>query len=186
MAGICEAHAAGEHYYLVVAVYALFFGVLKSEERAADEGLAELVAEVRSAVGSFNEDVGRRLIEPFALLDSLFAGTHIVGDAWVRSHVHGSARQRKAGTSAAEAVADFAAATRCRAVKWFYRCGEVVSLCLERYHGVDSALGEERRLVAAHGRELECFRSFYESHIIFIGRYETFGVDLAGALDELE
>ena len=66
-----EAYTASQHYHLVIAVFALrsvriMFRVLECLERAADQGLAELVAEVGRSVGGFDQYLRGRLVQPFA------------------------------------------------------------------------------------------------------------------------
>ncbi len=70
--GCCIAYTSGKHDHLVVGIHFAVFIVLECQEGAADEGLTELVAEIRSAVRGFDEDFGGSLIKPGARVHHKF------------------------------------------------------------------------------------------------------------------
>lgn len=101
-------------------------------------------------------------------------------------HVDGGSCDGEASPASAEAVADFAAAARGRAVEWLDGGGEVVGLGLEGNYGFERALLEVVGAVGVDGGELAHAGPLYEGHVVLIGGDEAVGVLLRGALDELE
>ena len=114
-----EADAASQHDDLVVA-QGFLFAMLKGQQAAVDEGLAELVAEVGGTIGGLDENLFRCLIQPLARLDVLLPFTALLR-ARIGSHINGSARQRQTALTAGQTVANLAAATS--------------SCTIERLHG---------------------------------------------------
>ena len=181
----CVAHAAGKHYHLVIGIHAAVLVVLEGEQRAADERLAEFVAEVRGAVRGLDQDLGRGLIEPHAGIHHqlpvvLGAQTRVGG------HVYGCAGDGERGLAAPETVADLAAGAGGSAIEGLHGGGEVVGLCLERDHGVEILHLEVVGSVGVDGVELVYRGTLEEGHIIFVSAHKAVGALLRGAFDQFE
>ena len=71
--------------------------MLEGEHRAADEGLAKLIAEVGGTIGGLDEDVFGRLVEPLAHRENVFPVAFavtlavVVEQTGIGGHVDGSA-----------------------------------------------------------------------------------------------
>ena len=84
-------HTTGQHDDLVVGIFlglALFL-VFKSEDRAANQGLAKLVSEVRSSVAGLDQNLFRGLVQPFSNGKNLFPFASFLGTG-IAGHVHRS------------------------------------------------------------------------------------------------
>src|SRR5688572_26723375 len=60
-----ETDTSGQHDDFIEAVFFVALKVFEGKQASADEGLAELVAEVGGAVGGFDKNFLRCLVEPF-------------------------------------------------------------------------------------------------------------------------
>ncbi len=177
--------AAGLHDDLVVAVLAPLLLVLEGEQRAADERLAELVAEVAGAVRRLDEDVLRSLVKPGALLHPLLPvapsfGTRIGG------HVDRGARHGESALAARDAVADFAAGSGRGAVERLHGGGEVVGLGLDGDDALEILHLEVVGAVVRGRRELLGHGALQKGAVVLVGRSHPIGVALGGPFDELE
>ena len=130
-----------------------------------------------------DEDFFRRLIEPLARLDVLLPVAALLR-AGIGGHVNGCARQWQTALTTSQAVADFAAATRGRAVERLNRGREVVRFGFQRNHCLDGFDLESRGLVRLGGSELLHLGTEDERHVVLVCRHEAVRVHLRGLLDE--
>ena len=159
--------------------------MLEGKHRTADKRLAELVAEIRSAVGGFDENIERGLVQPGTFLDRFLPGTTGFA-AGVGSHVHRRSSQRQRALSTGQTVADLAAATGSCPVERLDGGGKVVRFGLDRDDGFDVRNGILRGLVPALGGELFDGGPGEESDVVLVGRDDIVVLLLGGAFDQFE
>ena len=176
------AHTAGEHDHFVEGVVLAIFGVLEGEHRTGDEGLAELVAEVRSTVGSLREDLAGRLVKPGASRHIVLPRTLIV-QAGIGRHVDRRAGNGQRTDTTSHTVADFTARTGRSTVERLDRRGEVVRFGLDGDDTLDVANHKIVGRVVTGGRKLLHHRAFGERHVVFVGRKDTVRIFFRGAFD---
>ena len=176
------AHTAGKHYHFVEGIVLAIFGVLEGEHRTGNEGLAELVAEVRCAVGSLGEDLARRLVKPGASRHIVLPRTLIV-QAGISRHVDRRAGNGQRTDTTSHAVADFTARTGRSAVERLDRRGEVVRFGLDGDDTFDVANHEIVGRVVTRGRKLLHHGAFGERHVVFVGRKDAVRIFFRGAFD---
>ena len=176
------AHTAGEHDHFVEGIVLTIFGVLEGEHRTGDEGLAELVAEVRSAVGSLREDLARRLVKPGASRHIVLPRTLIV-QAGIGRHVDRRAGNGQRTDTTSHTVTDFTARAGRSAVERFDSRGEVVRFGLDGDDTLDVANHEIVGSVVTRGRKLLHHGAFGERHVVFVGREDAVRIFFRGAFD---
>ena len=180
-------HAAGQHDHFVVAVLLAVLRVLEGKHGTRDEGLPELISEVRRAVGGLDEDLLRRLVEPGARGEAVgrLGGRRGERGA-IGCHVDCRAGYRPRTHAAAHAVAYFAARTRGRAVERFHGGGEVVCLGLDGDDAVDVGHGEVVGRGVVLRSELLDARAFGKRHVVLVGRDYLMRIFLRGFLNHRE
>ena len=134
------AHAASQHNHLVVSIFcrlcaaAALFLMLERQHRAADQRLSELVTEVRGSVRRLDQNLLRRLVQPFADGQDVLPVTGrlvVIGQSRIGCHIDSRSGYRPRAGATAHAVADLTARSRGSTVEWLYRRGEVVRLGLQ-------------------------------------------------------
>ena len=162
------ADTARQHDDLVVAILLSVLLMLKGEERAGDEGLSELVAEVGSTVGGFDENLLGRLIEPLSHGQDVLPATSFF-KARIGSHIDCRSRDGEASRSTTHAVTDFAAGAGAGAVEGFDGGGEVVGFGFERNHALHVFHSEPvGHAVLGRGEHLDG-GTLGEGYVVFIG-----------------
>ena len=160
--------------------------VFESQHRTADQRLAELVAEVRGAIGSLDEYLLGSLVEPGATGRGIHLPAAKLVGTGIGSHIYSCAGYRQRCLAAAQTVAYLASRAGGRAVEGLYCSGEIVSLRLQGDYGLDFFLLKEIRLVGIDGGKLLYFGTLDESHIVFVSRHQGVGIDLRSLLYQLE
>ena len=183
------ANTSGEHHDLVIAVLALgavgiLFSVLKGLEGAADEGLAELVAEVGGTVGCLDKNLRRGLVQPLAGRTGLPFAAAV--DAWVGGHVDGGTGYGEGTLAASDTVAYLSSAAGGRSVERLYGGGEIVGLGLQRDDGLDLLFLEEAGLGGRSGVEEPELGTLDEGAVVLVCGDDAAGIDRRGLLYQLE
>ena len=130
------AHTAGQHDYFVISILLTVFRMFESEHRTGDEGLSELVTEIRSAVRGFDKDLLGRLIKPLAGRHGALPRTPAV-KARIGRHVDRRSGYWPRADTAAHTVADFPARSGRCSVERLDGCREIVCLCFQRNDALD-------------------------------------------------
>ena len=128
------AHTASEHDDLVVSVFLLTLLMLESEDGAADEGLTELVTEIRGTIRGLGQNLLWCLVQPLAHGKDVLpiaGSTIIVMEARIGCHINCCTRNRPRADAPTHTVADFTACACCGTIKRLNRCGEVMRLSLQ-------------------------------------------------------
>ena len=159
--------------------------MLEGKQGSGDEGLSKFIAEIRSPVGGFDEDVEGRLVEPGAGGQRLLPGA-FAAQAGVGSHIHRRAGQWQRAFPPRHAVADLTAGAGRSPVEGLYCGGEVVRLRFEGDDRLVLLLFIRAGPVGCAGCKLLHLRAAHEGHIIFISRDDAVGVGLGGLFDEGE
>ena len=156
--------------------------MLKRQHGAADERLSELVAEVAGAVGSLDEDLFGRLVEPFAHGQNVLPVATAV-DARIGGHVDCRTCDGPRACATAHTVANFTAGACSSTVEGLYGGGEVVGLGLQGNHTLDVFHLEvvAGRLVF-RGKLLDG-GALSEGHVVLVGRKYLVGVLLRRLLN---
>ena len=181
--GFGKTDTACQHDHFVVAVSFIALLMFECQQAAIDQRLSEFVAEVGGTIGSFDQYFFRIMIEPFAGLDTVFPFLAFILTP-VRGHIHRCSRQRPAGFSACQTVADFATAPRRGSVKGFNGCREVMSFRFQRQNGIDVFDLKKIRFVLCGRRKLFDLRPYDKSHIVFIGRNQVIRIFFGGFFDQ--
>ena len=197
VAACTVAHTACQHDNLVVgiALPATMLLVLERQYGAADQGLAELVAEVAGTVGCLDQYLLGCLVEPFSHGQEFlpFAGTAVVLCAQivvlqtgVGGHVHRCACYWHGAYATAHTVAYFAATAGGGSVERLHGGGEVVRLGFKRDNAVHLLNPVEVRFGMVGRCEQLHLWAAAEGHVVLVGRQYMVGVLLRGLLDHLE
>ena len=159
--------------------------MFESEYATVDEGLAELVAEVGSAVGGLDEDFLGGLVQPLARLCVVFPAAVLFG-TWIRGHIDGRTCQWQAGLTTCQTVANLSASACGSAIERLHGSGEVMCLSLQRDDGVDAFDLEVTGLILPERGELFHTGTQYKGHVVLVSRHQSVRVGGGSLLDEGE
>ena len=101
--------------------------MFKGQHTSVDQRLAELVAEVRGAVGGLDEDLLRGLVKPLARCCPLLPAT-VVFRAGIRGHIDSRTRQGKATLATGQTVTNLSSRSSGGTVEGLHGGREVVRL----------------------------------------------------------
>ena len=178
-----RSNATGQHNHLVEAQLAGVFFVFEGQERTRDQGLAEFIAEVGGAVGSFDQNVHRRLVEPGPFGQGLFPGA-VVLQAGVGRHVNGRSGQGQRALPAGHPVADFPARAGGGAVKGFDGGGKIMGFGLQGNDRIEGLLLIVIRLAGSLWRKLVDPWAFQKGDVVFVGGDDGVGMCFRRFLDQ--
>ncbi|CCY15508.1 unknown [Prevotella sp. CAG:755] len=157
--------------------------MFESEHRTGDEGLTELVSEIRRAVRRFDKDLFWCLIEPLAGRHGALPRTPAV-KARISRHVDSRSGYRPRPDTASHTVADFSARSGRSSIERLDSCREIVSLCFQRNDALNIFHDEVIACRMVFRGELLDDGPLRESHIVLIGRYDVMRVLARRFLDQ--
>ncbi len=181
----CETNAPGEHDHFVEAELFIVFGMLESKQATADKGLPEFVSEIACAIGGFDQDFDRSLVEPLSRFPFFLPGPSAFKTR-VRGNVHRCSGQRQRAFAPGEPISDFSARTGCRAVEGLYRRWKIMRLCLQGDDRVKIHHLEKIRYVLAVRSKLFYARTFDEGHVVLISGDDEVGILFRGLFNKLK
>ena len=119
--------APGQHDDLIVSQHSLILLVFKGQDGSADQRLSEFIPEIRGAVGGFNQDVHRGLVQPLAFRNVVFPGPAIL-QSGISGHVHSRAGKRDGAFPSGQPVPYLSPRSGRGTVEGFHGCGKIMGL----------------------------------------------------------
>ena len=178
------ANTACLHNHFIIAVSSFFICIFKSAQRAANDWLAEFISEVRSSIRSFDKNLLRSLVKPFAR--RFFPRAWILLKARIAGHIDCSASDWEGTFSACHTVANLTACASCRTIKRLDSGRKVVSLCFQRNDCLFIISCIKRWLAATLRMKKIQLWAFNKGAIVFICRNYFTRIGLSCLLDKLE
>ncbi len=178
----------GQHNHLVEPIGLPILLVFKGIDRPGNQRLPELVPEVRRSVGSLDEDILRRLVEPRPRRNPSFPTPplRIVPQPRVSGHITSRPGHRESPLSPGNPVANLTSRPRRSPVERFHRGRKIMGLGLDRYHALEILSLEIVRPLVRSRRKLFDHRSLKKSTVILISTHHPPRIRGRGLLDELK
>ena len=124
-----ETDTAGQHDDFIVSEFFRVLSMFKRKQRTTNKRLTKFVAEIAGSVGSLDQNLFGRLVQPGAFLHGLLPLAVRFG-AGVGSHVNSRACDGQGSLTTTQAVADFTTGAGSRSIKGFDRSRKIMGFSL--------------------------------------------------------